>query len=150
MAERSKAHDWKSCRVNSPPGFESLPFRHFFDSPLVIYLAAASLLVLAFAPAQYFGRQQDEVLYLVGAQALAAGRYCHLTMPGCPPLVAATPGWPLLLAPFALFTERPGAYQAFAALLAACVPWAAWLWLRRRLEPAPALLGALLSETEAP
>jgi hypothetical protein len=110
-------------------------------------LSAASLLLLAFAPAQYFGRQQDEVLYLVAAKALASGRYCHLTVPGCPPLVSATPGWPLLLAPLAALTERPGLLQAFSALLGALVPWASWLWLRRRLPPAPALLAALLAGT---
>ncbi|MDX6769115.1 MAG: hypothetical protein SF051_06250 [Elusimicrobiota bacterium] len=110
-------------------------------------LSAASLLILSFAPAQYFGRQQDEVLYLVAAEALASGRYCHLTMPGCPPLVSATPGLPLLLAPLAWFADAPGYFQAFAALLAAAAPWAAWLWLRRLLAPTPALLGALLVGT---
>lgn len=113
----------------------------------VAALSAASLLILAFAPAQYFGRQQDEVLYLVAAEALASGRYCHLTMPGCPPLVAATPGWPLLLAPLAALTDRAGPFQLLAALLAAAAPWASWLWLRRRLEPGAALLGALLVAT---
>lgn len=110
-------------------------------------LAAASALQLAFAPAQYFGRQQDEVLYLVAAEALASGRYCHLTMPGCPPLVSATPGWPLLLAPLARLFDGPAPFQLLSALLGAAAPWAAWLWLRRRLEPRPALLGALLVGT---
>lgn len=110
-------------------------------------LAAASLLLLSFAPAQYFGRQQDEVLYLVASQALASGRYCHLLAPGCPPLVSATPGFPLLLAPLSLFTEDPRAFQLLAALLGALVPWAAWWWLRRRLDENAALLGALLAGT---
>src|SRR4051812_31355128 len=106
VAEWSKAHDWKSCRVNSPPGFESLPFRHFLNvtrsaiprRPALV-LAACALLVLAFAPAQYFARQQDDAMYLIGAKALTSGRFCLLTSPGCPPLTSIDPGWSLLLAP---------------------------------------------------
>ncbi len=151
VAEWSKAHDWKSCRVNSPPGFESLPFRHFLNAqrlPLpprsAAVLAACALLVLAFAPAQYFARQQDDALYLIGARALASGRYCLLTTPGCPALTIVNPGWPVLLAPLALFTERPGLFQAFAALLLAAAPAALWAWLRRRADETTALLGAAL------
>lgn len=151
MAERSKAHDWKSCRVNSPPGFESLPFRHFLNAtrfPIpprsALVLAVCALLVLAFAPAQYFGRQQDDVMYLIGARALAGGRYCLLTTPGCPPLTILDPGWPLLLTPLALFTERPAPFQIFSALLLALAPAALWLWLRRRADETTALLAAAL------
>jgi hypothetical protein len=152
VAERSKAHDWKSCRVNSPPGFESLPFRHFLSpTPRLaipprawLVLTACALLVLAFAPAQYFGRQQDDLLYYFGARSLASGRYCLETSPGCPPLAMINPGWPLLLTPLALVTDRPAAFQAFAALLLALAPLAAWAWLRRRFDETTALLGAAL------
>ena len=151
MAERSKAHDWKSCRVNSPPGFESLPFRHFLNAQRLpipprsaAVLAACVLLVLAFAPAQYFGRQQDDLLYFIGARALTAGRYCLLTTPGCPPLTLINPAWPALLAPLFLLTERPGPFQAFSALLLAAAPIALWAWLRRRADETTALLAAAL------
>ncbi|MBI2387559.1 MAG: hypothetical protein HYV14_16350 [Elusimicrobia bacterium] len=107
-------------------------------------LAACALLVLAFAPAQYFGRQQDDVLYLVGARALAAGRYCLLTSPGCPPLTMINPAWPALLAPLSWLTEGAGLFQAASALVLALVPAALWLWLRRRTDEATALLAAAL------
>ncbi len=105
-------------------------------------LAACALLVLAFAPAQYFGRQQDDVLYLIGARALAMGRYCLLTAPGCPPLTMINPAWPAMLAPLAWMTERTGPFQALAALLLAAVPVTLWAWLRRRTEETTALLAA--------
>lgn len=107
-----------------------------------VALAACALLVLAFAPAQYFGRQQDDVLYLIGARALSLGRYCLLTSPGCPPLTMINPAWPALLAPLAFFTEDPGPFQAASALVLALVPLALWAWLRRRAGEAEALLAA--------
>ncbi len=110
-----------------------------------LVLAACALLVLAFAPAQYFGRQQDDLLYYLGARALASGRYCLETSPGCPPLAMINPGWPLMLAPLALTTNRPAAYQALAALLLALAPLAAWAWLRSRFDETTALLGAALT-----
>lgn len=110
-----------------------------------LVLAACALLVLAFAPAQYFGRQQDDVMYYLGARALASGRYCVLTAPGCPPLAMINPAWPALLAPLALLTGREGAFQAASALLLALTPALAWLWLRRRADETTALLGAALT-----
>ena len=151
VAEWSKAHDWKSCRVNSPPGFESLPFRRFLNVQRLeipprsaLVLAACALLVLAFAPAQYFARQQDDAMYLIGARALTGGRYCLLTSPGCPPLTSIDPGWSLMLAPLAALTDRPGPFQALSALLLALAPAALWLWLRRRADETTALLAAAL------
>lgn len=107
-----------------------------------VALAACALLVLAFAPAQYFGRQQDDVLYLIGARALALGRYCLLTSPGCPPLTMINPAWPALLAPLAFFTEDPGPFQAASALALALAPLALWAWLRQRAGETEALLAA--------
>ncbi len=150
MAEWSKAHDWKSCRVNSPRGFESLLFRHFLKATRPIpprsafVLAACALLILAFAPAQYFGRQQDDVMYLIGARALAMGRYCVLTDPACPPLTMINPLWPALLSPLARATDGTGPFQAAAALFLAAVPVALWAWLRRRADETTALLAAAL------
>lgn len=100
--------------------------------------------MLAFAPAQYFARQQDDVFFVVGARALTLGRYCLLTTPGCPAITLANPGWSVLLAPIALLTERPGPFQAFAALLLAAAPAALWAWLRRRVDETTALLAAAL------
>lgn len=107
-----------------------------------LVLAACALLVLAFAPAQYFGRQQDDVLYLIGARALAMGRYCLLTAPGCPPLTMINPAWPALLAPLARLTDNTGPFQAVSALFLAAVPAALWAWLRRRTDETTALLAA--------
>ncbi len=101
--------------------------------------------MLAFAPAQYFGRQQDDLLYYFGARALASGRYCLESSPGCPPLAMINPGWPLVLAPIAFFTDRPGIFQAFTAILLALAPVATWAWLRRRFDETTALLGAALT-----
>ncbi len=105
-------------------------------------LTACALLVLAFAPAQYFGRQQDDVLYLVGARALAMGRYCLLTAPGCPPLTMINPAWPAVLAPLAWITDHTGPFQALSAIFLAAVPAALWAWLRRRTDETTALLAA--------
>jgi hypothetical protein len=105
-------------------------------------LVACALLILAFAPAQYFGRQQDDVFFLVAARALTLGHYCLLTTPGCPAITLANPGYPLLMAPLAFFTERPGVFQAFSALLLALSPAALWFWLRRRTDEVTALLAA--------
>ena len=107
-------------------------------------LSGASLLILAFAPAQYLGRQQDDLLYLLGAESLWTGRYALLTMVGEPPLANTAPGWPLLLSPVSLLFDAPAAFQAFSALVLAASPWAAWAWARRRLDENAALLVALL------
>ena len=116
----------------------------FFPPRSAFALAACALLVLAFAPAQYFGRQQDDALYLIGARALAMGRYCLLTSPGCPPLTMINPAWPALLSPLAWLTEKTGPFQAASALLLAGLPLALWGWLRRRTDEDTALLCACL------
>ena len=83
-------------------------------------------------------------MYMIGARALAMGRYCLLTSPGCPPLTMINPAWPALLAPLAWVTERAGPFQALSALVLAAVPVALWAWLRRRSDETPALLSAAL------
>lgn len=108
-------------------------------------LAAGSALVLAAAPAQYLGRQQDDLLYIIASQSLARGSYRLSTTVGRPLMFMITPGWPALLLPISLLCpSRLGAYEAFAALLQACLPWAAFAWLRLRLDQTSALLCALL------
>lgn len=109
-----------------------------------LVLAACALLVLAFAPAQYFGRQEDDLMVFLAARALTLGRYCALTSPGCPAITMVSPLWPALLAPLAAFCERTGPFQAAAALLLALTPVAVWAWLRRRSDETTALLGAAL------
>ena len=111
-------------------------------------LAAASLTVLAAAPAQYLGRQQDDLLYLISAEALSRGHYRLFTVTGAPPLTMITPGFPLLLLPVTLlFGENHAAHQAYAALALAALPWALWFWLRRRLDDETSALVAALAAT---
>jgi hypothetical protein len=107
-------------------------------------LGAGSLLVLAFAPAQYLGRQQDDLMYFLAALALPTGRYELMTAVGHPPLTSTAPGWPLLMAPFGLVTQAPGIFQALAALILAAGPWVLWAWLKRRTDDKTALLAALI------
>ncbi len=108
-------------------------------------LAAASCAILASAPAQYLGRQQDDLLYLIGAQSLLEGRFRLLTVPGTPPLYMIGPGFPALLAPIALAArENWWVYQAFCALALAAAPWLIWYWLKRRLPGPEATLVAAL------
>ena len=75
---------------------------------------------------------------------MTSWRSCLLTTPGCPPLTTIDPGWSMMLSPLALFTTRPGPFQAFSALLLAAAPAALWAWLRRRTDEAAALLAAAL------
>lgn len=99
-------------------------------------LALASLLILLCAPAQYLGRQQDDLLYLISSHALLKGSYRLFTSPGLPPLTMITPGFPALLLPVTLFGGENFAYaQIFCALLLAAAPWVLWLWLRRPSSP---------------
>ncbi len=83
-------------------------------------------------------------MVFLAARALTLGRYCALTSPGCPAITMVSPLWPALLAPLAAFCERPGPFQAAAALLLALTPVAVWAWLRRRTDETTALLGAAL------
>lgn len=111
-------------------------------------LAAASVVILLCAPAQYLGRQQDDIVYVIAAQALTRGRYSLLTTPGTPAIVDYSPGLPLALAPLALLAgDHTLYYQLFCALILAACPWALWFWLRKTKEPASALPVALLFAT---
>ncbi|MBI4678565.1 MAG: hypothetical protein HY748_13385 [Elusimicrobia bacterium] len=107
-------------------------------------LAASSLLILSAAPAQYFGRQHDDLLYFIASQALSQGGYRLLTTPGLPPLVMLTPGFPLLLLPLALFFgEWVPAYQVFCCLILAASPWLVWALLKKDAGSGTACLIAL-------
>ena len=118
------------------------------DPMSLAVLIAASLAVFCAVPAQYLGRQQDDLLYIISSQALAAGGYRLFTTPGQPPIDMITPGLPLLLLPATwLFGGAIWAYQALAALLLAAVPWLIWSWLRRRADETTALLIAALFAT---
>jgi hypothetical protein len=111
-------------------------------------LTAASAAILAAAPAQYLGRQQDDLLYIIGSQSLAQGSYRLFTCIGQPPMVAVVPGFSLLLLPVTWLC-RGGleAYQIFCALVLAGLPWLIWWWCRRRLAELESLLVALLFAT---
>ncbi|MDD5630270.1 MAG: hypothetical protein PHU21_14480 [Elusimicrobia bacterium] len=111
-------------------------------------LAAASAAILCAAPAQYLGRQQDDLLYIIGSQSLAQGSYRLSTCIGQPPLVAVVPGLPVLLLPVTwLSSGGTGAYQVFCALVLAGLPWLVWWWCRRRLGEPESVLVALLFAT---
>ncbi|MBI5624810.1 MAG: hypothetical protein HY924_13615 [Elusimicrobia bacterium] len=111
-------------------------------------LAASSLLILLAAPSQYFGRQHDDIIYLVASQSLSQGSYRLLTTPGLPLLTMTSPGFPALLLPLALiFGEWVPAYQAFCCLVLATGPWIIWKWLRSELGPDQACLAAVVFGT---
>jgi hypothetical protein len=113
-----------------------------------VLLAAASLTVLASAPAQYLGRQQDDLLYIIGSQALLQGHYRLFTLVGAPPLTMITPGFPLLLLPVTLLGgENLAAHQVFSALALAALPWAFFLWLKERLDEGVSALVSALAVT---
>jgi hypothetical protein len=109
----------------------------------------SSILILLAAPAQYLGRQQDDLLYILASLALSHGRYHLPTSPAYIPLVMVNPGLPTLLLPVAwLFGMRLWAYQIAAALMAAALPWAYAAWLSRRAEePTRSLLILLFSSS---
>ena len=109
-------------------------------------LAAASLVVLACAPAQYLGRQQDDLLYIVASESLLAGRGLrNLVLVGQPAMTSVSPLFPLLLAPLTWLSRgRYGWLEAFSALLLAASPWAIWLFLRGALDELTAALIAAL------
>lgn len=99
-----------------------------------LLLAAASLLILSAAPAQYLGRQ-DDLLYLLASRALCEGSYRLITSPGTPPMTLVTPGFPALLLPVTWFAgDNFSRHQAFCALILAACPWGIWLWLKDKLD----------------
>jgi hypothetical protein len=101
----------------------------------IFLLALTSVFILRCAPAQYLGRQQDDLVYIIASHALSHGSYRFPTVPGHPPLTMMTPGFPAILLPLTLsFDEWMPAYQIFCALVAAATPWLYWLWLRRRID----------------
>ena len=111
-------------------------------------LAASSLLILYCAPAQYLGRQQDDLLYIISSHALSSGHYRLFTVPGSPPLLMISPGFPALLLPLTWFAgERYGLYQAFSALIMAAIPWFLWAWLKKKTDHLSALFIAVLFAT---
>lgn len=111
-------------------------------------LAAGSAVILASAPAQYLGRQQDDLLYIIGSQSLAQGSYRLSTSIGTPPMVAVVPGLPILLLPVTWLSGGAlPAYTTCCALVLAGLPWLLWWWLRRRLGEAESALTALIFAT---
>ena len=114
--------------------------------PLAAPLAGSVFILLA-APAQYLGRQQDDILYVLASISLAHGRYHLPISPAYIPLTMVNPGLPAALLPVAwIFGDRLGAFQAVSAAMAAALPWAYWGWLSgREEEPGRSLLVLLFS-----
>jgi hypothetical protein len=115
--------------------------RGFF--PTIV--AAATAAVWAACPQGFLGREHDDALYVLAAQSVAQGHYRWWFLPGRPPILQTTPGWPALLATVAAAgPDAFWAYQQTAALfLAACVPLL-WWWSRRRWPEPVALALTLL------
>lgn len=108
-------------------------------------LTLTSLVILLSAPAQYLGRQQDDLLYVIASQALSEGSYRLLTSPGLPPLTLVIPGLPILLLPVTFLARGNFAWhQAACAIILAACPWLFWLWLKKRCSDGEALLLAVL------
>ncbi len=97
-------------------------------------LFAASIIILAAAPAQYLGRQQDDLMYALAAQSLAYGQGFRLiTSPGLPWMNVVSPGLPVLLFPLAyFFPGRFGLFELACAFILSLSPWVFWLWLKKR------------------
>jgi hypothetical protein len=97
-------------------------------------LIAASIIILGSAPAQYLGRQQDDLMYALTAQSLAEGKGLKLiTRPGSPAMTTVSPGLPILLAPLAhFFPDHFGILQLACAVILSLSPWLFWIWLKKR------------------
>ncbi|MBI4395681.1 MAG: hypothetical protein HY548_01205 [Elusimicrobia bacterium] len=99
----------------------------------LLLLVAMGFIQLLALPNGFVGKEHDDALYLLAAEALRNGHYHLWFLPGGVPITQTTPGFPLLLLP-AVF----GLKDAFSlypiyvwGLLAACNA-AVWLWFRRR------------------
>ncbi len=103
-------------------------------------LFAASIIILGSAPAQYLGRQQDDLMYALAAQSLAYGEGFRLiTSPGLPWMNVVSPGLPILLFPLAyFFPGHFGLFELASALILSLCPWIFWLWLKKRKITFPA------------
>ncbi|OGR88312.1 MAG: hypothetical protein A3J74_03150 [Elusimicrobia bacterium RIFCSPHIGHO2_02_FULL_57_9] len=113
-----------------------------------LILSGVSLAILLSVPAQYLGRQQDDLLYIIASQALSEGGYRLLSAPGLPPLTMVIPGLPVLLLPVTFLARQNFLWhQLFCALIMASSPWLFWLWLKTRCGRTEALLLAALFGT---
>lgn len=115
----------------------------------LLVAAGAALLYALCRHAYYVGFFNDDAFYVIGARALAHGRYAELSAPGEPPLVNYLPGYPLLLAPVAAVAG--GAlwpFQAFSILLTAGALFFVWLYFDE--APPPARLAGLAAAAFCP
>ena len=113
-------------------------------------LLIASIIILGSAPAQYLGRQQDDLMYALAAQSLAYGQGFRLiTSPGLPWMNVVSPGLPVFLFPLAyFFPGHFGLFELACAFILSLSPWIFWLWLKKRKTTFPAdILLVLLFST---
>lgn len=64
-------------------------------------ILGSGIIYLLSLRAYYVGFFNDDAFYIIGARALAQGRYVELNAPGQPPLVNYLPGYSLILVPVA-------------------------------------------------
>ena len=97
-------------------------------------LLISSIIILGSAPAQYLGRQQDDLMYALAAQSLAYGQGFRLiTSPGLPWMNVVSPGLPIFLFPIAyFFPGHFGLFELFCAFILSLCPWVFLLWLKKR------------------
>ena len=115
-------------------------------------LLISSIIILGSAPAQYLGRQQDDLMYALAAQSLAYGQGFRLiTSPGLPWMNVVSPGLPVFLFPIAyFFPGHFGLFELFCAFILSLCPWAFWLWLKKRKAAFPADILLVLIFSSSP
>ncbi len=115
-------------------------------------LLISSIIILGSAPAQYLGRQQDDLMYALAAQSLAYGQGFRLiTSPGLPWMNVVSPGLPIFLFPIAyFFPGHFGLFELFCAFILSLCPWVFWLWLKKRKVAFPADILLVLIFSSSP
>lgn len=112
--------------------------------PLLLALSAAALYAWCWR-AYYVGFFNDDAFFIIGARALAQGRFVELNDPRLPDLVNYLPGYPFLLAPLAAL--RPDGFvpfQSLSILMTAATVGLTFAWARDSFGEAVAVGAAVL------